>query len=146
MPYGILDMANRSVKSRDKFLALLTSTIDMFDRRSVVSPDSLRYNQTIGYSYQSSYTLLLYMLKIGIDSGCITKTEGSEYLDKILNAHYENLEYELINPAVDYTKLKGKAKRTKSSESKEKKPRESKAKPKIKIDLSTIGINLKDIL
>jgi hypothetical protein len=146
MPYGIIDLANRSVKTREKFLALLVSTIDVFDRRSEISPDGLRYNQTNSFSYQSNYTLLLYLIKIGVDSGCITKTEGGDYIERIFEAHYENLLFEISYPPVDYSKAKVKAKR----EPKEKKPRETKPKAakssKVGIDFSNIAIKLNDIL
>jgi hypothetical protein len=145
LAYNVVDMANRSVKSREKFVDLLTTYIGLIDRRSEIQPDGLRYNQTNSYSYQGNYTFVLYMLKIGIDSGCITRTEGGEYLEAMLEAHYENLEYEILHPPIDYSKPvpKVKAKRAKA-EPKEKKPRE--AKSKIKIDFTGLNINLKDIL
>jgi hypothetical protein len=155
LPYGILDMCNRSISDRDKFLSVINGTVVFFDRRSEIAPDGLRYNQTTSFSYQSSYAQLMYLIKIGHDSGCITDTEARAYIVKMNEIHYANLEFELINPAVDYTKLpKGKKSKAKSTspkeqkEPKERKKREPKPEPeksgmpKIKVDFTKIKLTI----
>jgi spore germination cell wall hydrolase CwlJ-like protein len=89
------------------------------------------------------------MIKIGIDSGVITETEAKEYAVKMNEVHWDNLAFELIYPAVDYTKLAEEKKtRRKSVKPKEKKDRKPKAEPvkpaipKIKIDFGNIKVKM----
>jgi hypothetical protein len=148
-------MCNRSVSDRDKFLSVINGTVAFFDRRSEIAPDGMRYNQTISFSYQSSFAQLMYLIKIGRDSGCITDTEARQYAAKMNEAHYANLEFELINPAVDYTQLaKGKKSKAKGTSPrvpklpKERKERKHKPEPekngmpKIKVDFTKIKLNI----
>lgn len=128
----------------------MDATFQVFDRRSEIAPDGLRYNQTIAYAYQSTYAQIMYMIKIGIDSGVITETEAKAYAVKMNEVHWTNLEFELINPAVDYTKLatakKSRAKKiTEPKEKKERKPKAEPVKPaipKIKIDFGDIKVKM----
>lgn len=155
LPYGIIDMCNRSVSDREKFLSVINGTAVFFDRRSEIAPDGMRYNQTISFSYQSSFAQFMYLIKIGHDSGCITETEARGYITKMYEAHYANLEFELINPAVDYSKVanvkKSRAKGTSPKvpkEPKERKKREPKPEPeksgmpKIKVDFTKIKLTI----
>ena len=81
--------------------------------------DGFRLIQTISYSYKREISKYLYVLETYLDN-------SSEYIDKLITLHKNNLEYEAENGTVKYEKKKKKAKPKETTkepkEVKEKKP------------------------
>lgn len=99
-----------------------------------LTEDNKAYIQTIDYTYHYFISRLCYMLeKLNFDD---------EYVDKLINIHNKNLEFEKINPPIIYKK-KTKSKRKTVKEEKVSKPKVSKPKIDKLKKLSLLTFKLK---
>lgn len=99
-----------------------------------LTEDNKAYIQTIDYTYRYFVSRLLYMLeKLDFDD---------EYVDKLINIHTKNLEFEKIHPPIIYKK-KTKSKRKTVKEEKVSKPKVSKPKIDKLKKLSLLQFKLK---
>ena len=99
-----------------------------------LTEDNKAYIQTIDYTYHYFISRLWYMLeKLDFDG---------EYVDKLIDIHTKNLEFEKINPPIIYKK-KTKSKRKTVKEEKVSKPKVSKPKIDKLKKLSLLTFKLK---
>lgn len=99
-----------------------------------LTEDNKAYIQTIDYTYHYFISRLWYMLeKLNFDD---------EYVDKLIDIHIKNLEFEKINPPIIYKK-KTKSKRKTVKEEKVSKPKVSKPKIDKLKKLSLLTFKLK---
>lgn len=77
--------------------------------------DNMRLMQTIGYPYQREISSYLYALEnqvnfLTVEDSDVSKFNKQEWIDKLLERHQANLEYEKENPPVWYGGKKAKDK------------------------------------
>lgn len=113
----------------------------------------MRMMQTIGYPYRKEISSYLYALEtqvnfLTVEDSDVTKFNKQEWLNKLLERHQANLEYEKENPPVWYdgkpkknTTRKRKAKEADMFPEETKKAKISKAEAKLKAKLlgSSVG-------
>jgi hypothetical protein len=89
----------------------LNTTFSFFDKRSVESAvDGLRYNQTLGYPYASRFYEMIFMLQYAMVHEILNENTIVTWFDMIMEAHYENVLYELECPPIDYSIKRSKPK------------------------------------
>ena len=78
-----------------------------------ISNNGMRLMQTIGYPYRREISLYLYVLEnsvnfLTVNNSDVSNFDKNYWIDKLLNRHAANLEYEKENPPVWYGGKKAK--------------------------------------